>query len=104
MIPPLVSTRTDPPLQQGFAVQDKELIETSIGTFVGRERERVSAQKWREKTNHEGCTKGPYICMRGRPKRRGEEKSQGTPSLTMQPHQGRGRAHDGHSTFHLHAL
>jgi hypothetical protein len=58
MIPPLVSTRTDPPLQQGFAVQDKELIETSIGTFVGRERERVSAQKWREKPTMRAAQKG----------------------------------------------
>ena len=59
--------------------------------FQGRERERVAAQMvCRESISH-GCTKGPFIGMRGRPKGRGEEKHQGAPS-PMQPHQGRGGA------------
>ena len=75
-IPPPVSTRTDSPIQQGFAVQDKELPETSIGTFPGRERERVAAQKAEPNTHG----KGPFYRQeRGRPKGRGEVESQGAP-------------------------
>ena len=88
-IPPPVSTRTDSPIQQGFAVQDKELPETSIGTFPGRERERVAAQK----LNPIHMEKGPFIGKReGGQRGEGRWKAKGLPPLMRRPHQGEGRS------------
>jgi len=92
MIPLPVSTHTDSPLQQGFAVQDEELLDTSYGT-IPWEREGEKGCSKCGKTEHiHGCTKGAYIGMRGRPKGRGEERGQGAPSPMWPAPHGRGEA------------